>query len=435
MTEVSLEEVIGESAFAQLLQTESEMFFRLARTLRKKQPEDWGRRHLFQLVNEANDLESFLDDHGARYNRTFNPLRELTASLRGVVMAAFSVTHLERRLDSYGTDLALSDADVEEARRRINETQGFLVGIVRDLLDAVLGEAGVCGLALKEDEYPVTRFRTALQRKNLPRNMGQEELQDEEQKIAEVASKYLQACDMLTEVSVRQIVDAREREDYLRRFSSEEKARVYEATVHNLQSTYDTYIKNTVIEARDARLTSLRGHISAALHFLETVTHLAHLVERHESGVRSDSVDRRIDEVAPRERVRHYTLNVLLYWADRFMQAGRSLAEALLPTYTNVQELTVTLDDSTILHARPAALIVGIVNHYGTPVQLELEGHTCNAGSILELMVTVGSHPDAKRFTFNGDEHPLRDIALLFEHGLGESGIDALPSKLDYLRS
>jgi hypothetical protein len=74
------------------------------------------------------------------------------------------------------------------------------------------------------------------------------------------------------------------------------------------------------------------------------------------------------------------------------------------------------------------------VNYHGTPVQMELEGHTCNAGSILELMIAVGSHPGAKRFLFRGDVNPLRDIRTLFEAGLGEHGLSSLPEGLAYLR-
>ena len=59
----------------------------------------------------------------------------------------------------------------------------------------------------------------------------------------------------------------------------------------------------------------------------------------------------------------------------------------------------------------------------------------CNAASILELLVTVGSNPDEKSFVFRGDENPLRDIGLLFQCGLGEDGIDNLPSDLSYLRA
>ena len=140
-------------------------------------------------------------------------------------------------------------------------------------------------------------------------------------------------------------------------------------------------------------------------------------------------------EVATTEGAREVTLDVLIAWATKFMDLGRPLAEELLPSYTNVQELEVVLPDDLMLHARPASLIVGIVNHHGTPVEMELEGRTCNAGSILDLMVTVGSHPEARRFVFRGDEKPLRDVRLLFEHGLGEGGLDGLPADLDYLRA
>ena len=112
---------------------------------------------------------------------------------------------------------------------------------------------------------------------------------------------------------------------------------------------------------------------------------------------------------------------------------GSKLAREVLGAYTNAQELSVRLDDGVTLHARPAALIVGIVTRYGTPVELEVRGQRCNAGSILELLVLVGSNSDERDFTFRGDEKPLKDIATLFQYGLGEKGLDRLPETLEYL--
>src|SRR5439155_2431811 len=225
-----------------------------------------------------------------------------------------------------------------------------------------------------------------------------------------------------------------EREAFLQRCCSEEQARVYEAAVHNLQSAYDTWVKNTRIEAGDSRLPKLRGHASAALHLLEAVTHLVHFVERHESKNRDEAIVRRIAALVNRGEVRDVTLNHLLFHAALFMRRGRSLAEDLLPSYTNVLVLQVDLREDLTLHARPAALIVGIVNRYGTPVELEVGGRVCNAASILDMMVTVGSNPDARRLLFRGDENPLRDIDMLFRSGLGEEGLDKLPPALAYLR-
>jgi hypothetical protein len=433
MTEASLEEIVPEKAFASVLEHQSEMLFRLANTLLARPDADWSRNEFFQLISETDTLEALLDDYGARHNRTYAFFRELVASLRGLALAGFSIAHLERRIESYGTVLSVRDSD--QAIASIRKTKTFLGDRQRALLAAARDEARALGVRVTSESFPENRYSPGAPRRTLPRNMGQVDLEDDEQRVAEVASKFLQACGMFEEIGVRRIQDEPEREAYLRRSCSEEQARVYEATVHNLQSAYDTHVKNTVIEARDSRLSKLRGHVSAALHLLEAVTHLTHFVERHESGSRNEMVERRLSAIVARAEVREITLNHLLFWAAQFMRRGRALAEDLLPSYTNVQELEVELPEDVTLHARPAALIVGIVNRYGTPVEMQIEGQTCNAASILELMVTVGSHPRARRYVFRGDENPLRDIQLLFQSSLGESGIHKLPPALSYLRN
>jgi hypothetical protein len=135
-----------------------------------------------------------------------------------------------------------------------------------------------------------------------------------------------------------------------------------------------------------------------------------------------------------RAQVQDVILNHLLYWANVLLQRGRDTAEELLPNYIEMRELHVELPSSLKLHARPAALIVNIVSHHGTPVEMEVAGQKCNAGSILELLINVGSHPEARDYRFRGDVNPLRDIGLLFEHGLGEHGLENLPAQLQYLK-
>jgi phosphotransferase system HPr (HPr) family protein len=431
--EASLEELIPEKAFAGLLEKRAQVFYRLTNTLLQRSDAEWMRSHFYGLISETDTLEAFLDDYGARYNRTFAFFRELVASIRGIALAGFSVAHLERRFESYGT--ILSPRESEAATASIRRSRAFLLGALRTLLGAAIQEGGAQGLVVPSEGLAEGEQTRETPRQKLPRNTDQEDLEDDEQKIAEVAAKFLQVCGMFDDLAVRRIVDEDERETYLRSVCSEEHARVYEATVHNLQSAYDTWVKNTVIESSDPRLSKLRGHASAALHLLEAVTHLVHFVERHESGLRNEAIEQRLAALVDRGQVRDYTLNHILHWAAQIVRRGRPLAEDLLPSYTNVQLLEVTLADDVSLHARPAALIVGIVNRYGTPVEMEIEGRKCNAASILDLMVAVGSHPHARRFRFRGDEKPLRDIELLFRSGLGEKGIDRLPGDLAYLRS
>ena len=427
------EDVIREDDFPQMLADAAEMFFRLADTLVRHEGHRWGRRHYFQLITEADTAEAFLDDHGARYNRCFSYLTELTASVRGFAIAGLRISHLVNRIDAYLEHLELTDEGLADLRSSIQRAASFIQSTAVVLLRAILEESKSVGVELPAEGFPSSRYETNPIPRRLPRNVDHEDLEDEEQRIAEVASKFVQSCEMLRELGVRRIEDPSEREQFLRRVCKEESARVYQATVHNLQSAYDTYIKNTVLEANDERLPRLRAYASASLHFLEAVTVLTHFVDRHE-GIRSDSTARRIEQMVERATVRDVTLNHLLYWACDFMNSGCRTAEDLLPSYTNVKELTVQIGDDVVLHARPASLIVGIVNNYGTPVEMEVEGESCNAGSMLSLMVAIGSNPESKTFTFRGDENPLRDIGLLFECGLGESGMEELPDDLAYLR-
>jgi phosphotransferase system HPr-like phosphotransfer protein len=438
MTEPALEQLIHEKAFTALLQGQARSFFQLSNTLlplaEGDQPE-WNKKHFNQLVNESDALETFLDDYGAGYNRKFSYLRELVASLRWFAHAGYSISHLIGRVDYYGIDIwGLGEAS-EAAQRAIESGLVFLGRMGRRLLVSIRDEVQSHGIQLTTEAFPESSFTPILARQKLPRNVGQEGgLDEEDKKVAEVATKFLQAAEMVADSGVRRITDREDRHRFFARECTETSARVYEATIHNLQSTYDTHIQNSVLEGKDARLRLLRGHASAALHLLETVTYMAHFIERHEGEIRSADAKRRIGELIDRSEVEDVTLNTFFWLAHRALQAGVPLAKELLPEYTNIQQLELELPGNLALHARPAALIVGIVSHYGTPVEMELGGHRANAGSILELLVAVGSHPGARRFLFRGDEKPLRDIQALFQCGLGETGLHQLPEDLGYLR-
>ncbi|NOT29107.1 MAG: hypothetical protein HOP15_01525 [Planctomycetes bacterium] len=435
MTETTFEKLILERQFVGPLQAHAEVFFRLSNSLLAPGLDGWNKKHFFQLVSEADALESFLDDYGARYNRTYAFLTELVASLRWFAHAGYSLSHMVSRLESYGAPSWSTSEDWSEATAALGQGLAYLRDTSTRLIQAVRAEAKQLSIELTPESFPETNFMPVIARRRLPRSVGQAELQNEEQKIGEVVTKYLQACELLGDLRVRRILDPRERHAYFSRLCTEAQARTYEATVHNLQSTYDTHIQNTVLEARDERLNKLRGHASATLHLLQAVTHLAHFIERHETDIRSEEAKRKISQLVERSEVEGVALNVFLYWGERFMRSGQTMAEALLHEYTKLLELELELPDHLALHARPAALIVGIVNYHSTPVEMEVGGKRCNAGSILELLVAVGSMPHHKHFVFRGDERPVRDIARLFAAELGEKGLDLLPAELAYLRA
>jgi phosphotransferase system HPr-like phosphotransfer protein len=433
MTQTSIDEILSEEDFQPLVTERAERFGRLCNALLAREKRKWTRRHFYQLVVEADVLEAFLDDHGAGYNQTYRAFRELVASTRGLAHAGYAVRHLESRFDSYGT--LLPSIPEEEGRflAAVEEARGFLEDALRELLSEILRESGERGISFSTGSFSDEEYITDRLRRRLPRNLDGGIQKDEEHYIASVASRYLDVCGLFDELCLGEITTAAEREQFLSEVCTEERARVYEASVHNLQSAYDTYIKNTVLEESDERLPRMRGHISCAFHLLEAVTDLVHFVERHE-GSREDETTGLITRAVDRERVIQIAYDSLLAWAVRMVHLGREYADGLLPTYTNQRELTLDVPDDLVLHARPVSLIVKIVEHHGTPVTCEVEGAECNAGSILEMMITVGSNTEARRYVFTGDERPLADIQRLFEAGLGERGLEELPEGLSYLR-
>jgi len=433
MSEASIDEVLSEEDFQPLAKERGERFGRLAHTLLARAPGGWTRRHFYQLIVEADVFEAFLDDHGAAYNRTYRLFRELVASVRGLARAGYAVRHLESRFDSYGTRLSAIPIEEERFSEAVEEARRFLEESLRGLLAESLEEAARRGVDLSSASFSEDEYITDRSRRRLPRNLDGEIQEDEEHYIASVASRYLDVCDLFDELGLGEISSAAERERYLSEICTEERARVYEASVHNLQSAYDTYIGDTALEESDDRLPRMRGHISVAFHLLEAVTDLVHFVERHE-GARSNEASAKIAEIVDRDRVVQIAYDNLLAWAVRMIHLGREYAEALVPTYTNQRDLTVEVPDELTLHARPVSLIVKIVDHHGTPVSCEVDGSECNAGSILEMMITVGSNSEARRYVFTGDERPLADIQRLFEAGLGEGGLENLPKELEYLR-
>lgn len=430
MKEPSIEKVVPEEDFRALL---SERATALLETCAAPGDSAWTKRRFFDLSVEADELEAFLDDYGARTNRRFSAFTEIVASIRGFALAGLSLIHLVRRVGSYGVLDSLGERRVEaldDLGMALQFVEAKLAGLMRALLDE--GRSiGITQLTQGEGHPPLDR---TIRRFRLPHNVDLDRIEDEEQRIAEVASKYLAAAELLESVKIRRIDDAQDRETFMHARCSEVDARVWESTVHNLQSSYDTYVKNTVLETGDPRLKTLRGHVSAALHTLEAVTRLTHFVERHEGGLRSDAADAALQGIVAREEVRDVTLNRLLFWAWAFIESGRELASSLLPSYTNASEATLHLREGIHLHARPASLVVAVVQHHGTPVELEVAGTVCNAGSILELMVAIGSNPEAREYLVRGDERPLRDLVALFAADLGESGLEGLPDSLGYLR-
>jgi phosphotransferase system HPr-like phosphotransfer protein len=433
MTEASIDRIIPEERFAASLSKEADTFFQLANTVRKQGPEGNRRGLIHQLGIEADSVEAYLDDHGAKNNESYYFFRELVASVRGFASVGFVLSHLRHRLRSYDTEIVEGGEEALACRASLTRAREFVGQSTVDLLDACHAEAVSLGVVWHEKTVSEESDFSGPVNLRLPHNLGEEVIEEEDRKVAEVASKYLQVCGMFSQSGIESIQDPAKRRAFLEKVCTEARARVYEATVHNLQSTYDTYIKGSSHERDDSRVARLRGHASAAFHFLEAVTCLTHFVERHESQTRHTTSSGRMAKILSRDKVEEVLLNDLLVWAQRLVVSGEGLAREILNTFSQIREVELTIPDGVVIHARPASLIVAIVNYHEMPVELGIDGKLCNAASILDVLICAGSNPEAKTYIFRGDSRPLADLEALFAARLGEEGLEQLPEHLSYL--
>lgn len=426
------EAIIHENEFGPLLVARCAEFARYLNLLCKQGPREWSKRHYRELVERSHEVETFLDDFNARNNKSFCFVTEAIASLRGFGKAATALTHTLGRFDRYKIQLEkeLVSAFFSESERTVE----FFRRSILALIEALRVEFRRLGLDFGSDIRPDSTVAEEGIRRMLPHNIDEEDVLDEEQRIAEVATKYFSAADSLRWACARPIRDEAELRRLVLERLDEESARHYESIVHSIQSKYDTYIKSTALETQNPVLPRLRGHASLALHLLELATELIHFYVRHENDIRYEGAKARIAEHVDKRLVLDRTVNYAFYYAATVLQCGRSFAEEVLNLFVRLQRLELELPETATLHARPISLIVRIINHHGTRVEMEVDGNACDASSIMEMILLIGSHPTARRVVFKGDARPLADVKALFDHRLGEDGIESLPEALRYLK-
>ena len=381
---------------------------------------------MMRLGQEAHDLETFLDDFGARQNRTFVTFGEMVASTRGLAVVGTTGLHLSQRLMRYQVliDRGPLARDLEEGQRRLNVALGSLLSALI-LEGADLGCNWASSSAEDRTELP--------QRHLLPRNLDESDAVDERQHIAEIGARFLKVLETSRSLNLGFTRPRESLVAFVRDHATEERCRWYESTVHSIQSMYDTFVLNTVVERDHPWLASLRGHVSVSLHLLEMATGLMHFYERHEGDVRHLPARTAIAAVVSELEILDIAVNVCLRHAYLYVEAASALAHQILQTFVSRATVSLSMPPGITLHARPLALIVQIARHYGTPLDISLDGESCSANSLMSLILLGGRHPRPQQIRVNGDARALRDLELLFACGLGEQGLPLAPG-LEYLR-
>ncbi|MHC5210987.1 MAG: HPr family phosphocarrier protein [Planctomycetota bacterium] len=422
----SREVVIREEEFGRLLADATREFSGWANAV-LDEPELLGiPAVMVGLGQRAHALETFLDDYGARQNRTFVILGELTASVRGLAGVKATALHLSDRLPRYQVLV-----ETGPLAANLSETRAFLDRAIIALFQRLQEEASQWGFG--KEIVDVRSETPVLQRRLLPRNLDEVESVDERQHIAEIGAQFLKVLETSRSLDLGFERPRETLAEFVASHATEERCRWYESTVHSMQSMYDTYVLHTSVERDHPWLQALRGHASIALHLLEMATGLMHFYERHENDIRHEGARDAIAAVVPKQDTLHAAVNVCLRHAYLFVEGASATAHQILNTFVRQARLTLSMPAGVTFHARPLALIVQVARHYGTPLEISFDGERASATSLMGLIMLGGRHPRPKAIDVRGDARALRDLESLFAWGLGEHGGEP-PAGLEYLR-
>ncbi len=431
----SLIQIITEEEFLPLAQEPCSQFLDIffLFELRIKKNKDISRKFYSNLIQEAEFLESFMDEHGARENKNWNFFVEYLASIRNLSIAAFFTRHL---LDRYPSYRLRESPEIED--RFKNDAANVLEFLNQSILNlfGALHTTGVeNGLTITRNIDAQVGFSDIEANKRLPCNVAEDEVKDEEDRIIEVCEKIKHVAKIMKESKIRRIVDLNELKLAVLQKFNEKRARMYKNLVHNIQSDFDTFVKNTKLELDYTDLKVIRGYISMPLHLLEIALWLAHFYERHEDEIRQGESKKRISMMVNKDVLLDKIMNFGFYYSQHFINEGKKLADEILDCFSKIVRVELPIPQPLGFHARPSTYVSLIARQYeDMDLFMIIDEEKFNAKSVMSILQAGGTLADKgyQSILFEGDKRVIEDIRVLAKHNYCEEG--EIPVRLSYLR-
>ncbi len=393
---------------------------------------------LFARLGYASKLvEDLLDYHGAKNNQLWYKYRELVASILNFSAAAFTMKHIVSRISFYEIG---ADSSFIFASQLVHR---FLINTLTNLCQELIAETKKLGLKLSQPTLVREQFANLSSNRFLEFDILPQDLYDEKQHIVRVTTAYLNIVRDFEALGFYKRFQAEELRQLIPAKINEEILRKYEMIIHNLQSSYDTYIGRDFSRSESTKFKSLRDHISISLHLLELSGRLSHYFERHlydvgRIGVYLE-VQQLLGQLVNSEFLLDAIINYAVFSCNEFLSKGKSLAQSLLNQFIEHDEITVGVPVKLGFHSRPCMLVAKIVQHYGGQVEMIVAEDHFDASSILDLQWAGGKvhRENLSQVKFRGDARALADIAILAGINYGEDTMGKgipLPPELSYLR-
>ena len=334
---------------------------------------------LADLLSEATKIEEFLDAYGVKNNKRWHPLREAVAPIKLFADVSNILIHMLRFLPNYHL-LSIT----EDFTAATHEALSFTCSILIESTEALIRQAQRLDIRIPDDIPLFESFGEDILDGRLTSDRQKQKVASPEETVVYLATAFLNLAEQSNFLHTVQNQQVEHYADWIPDPISEERLCNLEERFHNLQSLYDTHISDSNVESLDNDLPVLRGHITVIYHLLETATAFTHYCERHILSFAGRPARLRPAPIDP-NRLLSVLVNYSVAFASRYITRTRSLCHDMLKRYAIQGRITVPAPRYRGFHVRPSTLVAKIVSHYGSDVQMHLNGETYNAGVTLDL--------------------------------------------------
>jgi phosphotransferase system HPr (HPr) family protein len=430
----SLIQIISEDEFLQIVQEPCRIFLKISALLceKIKAKKEISRKYYSTLIQETEYLESVLDEHGARENKTWSFFSEYVACIRNLSIAAFYIKHILDRYPYY--NLGESEENAESFHATAYDALDFLNDSILGLRAEVVKSGQANGLEVSEGPLSLNEFSEIESNKRLPRTILEDEVKEEQERVIDLCQKYRKVAKMVNEIGFERNDDLEVFRHVIPSRLDEKLARMFKELVHSVQSEYDTYVKNTRLEQAREDLKNIRGYISMPLHLLEVVLWLCHFYERHEDDIRHGECKQKISKVVNKEILLGQIFNFAFHYSKFYLQAGDKLAKGILLGFVENVRAEVLIPQPLGFHARPSTYLSLIARHHDGELHMIIDEEKFNAKSVMSLLQAGGVLADKgyQKVILEGSKQAINDVKLLAQNNYCEEG--EFPRQLSYLR-
>jgi len=389
------------------------------------------------LISTSQLLEDFLDFHGAKNNKDWYFFRELSAAVRHLSLGCYSQKHILNRLLFY----ELKDCEKFETEGEI--TFDFLVNSLIKIAPIIIKEAKRLNIPIPQEKFSDADFPGVITGEMLDYDIDDEDKDQQKKSIVKIASEFIDIAGRFEQLGFYEPYDLKEIFSIVPDKINEVEVRRFEMLVHNLQSTFDTYVIHGGYRFGNRKLKELRGYFSVVFHLLQIVGRMLHFYERHlhEAGYKNiyKKIQDRLSLLIDPKILLDRTINFGLYYTCHFLTTGNKLAIEILNENIERDSIKVGIPVKLGFHSRPSLLLAKIVQHYGGEVQLCVNEDRFDASSVLDIQWAGGKiqKENISQVVFKGDVRALKDIEILAGVNYGEDTMGKgvpLPKELKYLK-